>query len=150
MSDHPVITRRDFVRGTVGAVVAGSAACSRGDTTAAQLPPAGPRQARSARVVIVRDQAALNEAHDVNQRVLDQMVADTVVRVTGEKTPTAAWQSLFKPTDVVGLVPTPHLNPTHRELIDAVRGRSSGRGLPSENVRDAQGERRACGARARR
>jgi len=138
MSDHQVITRRDFVRGTVGVVVA-SSACSRSDTAAAPLPPAGPRQARSARVVIVRDQAALNDAHEVNQRVLDQMVADTVVRVTGAKDATAAWQSLFKPTDVVGLVPTPHLNPTHRELFEAVRWALIRSGLPSENVRDAQG-----------
>jgi hypothetical protein len=151
MSDHPVITRRDFVRSSVGAVVAGSAACSHdSDADAFQpAPPSGPRPARTARVVIVRDPAALSDAHDVNVSVLDQMLADTVVRVTGQKTPRAAWQSLFKPGDTIGLVPTPHLNPTHGELVEAVRRALVDAGVPAANVREAQGRidlPRACTA----
>jgi hypothetical protein len=149
MSDLPVITRRDFVRGTVGAVVVGSAACSHDGASAQQAPPPGPRPARSAHVVIVRDEAALDAAHDVNRAVLERVLADTIVRVTGQKTARAAWQSLFKPSDVVGLVPTPHLNPTHPEVVEAVRQALVDAGVPAGNIRGAQGPidlPRACTA----
>lgn len=139
MSNDHAITRRDFVRGTVGAVV-GASALGRGAAEAesghAQV---GARPGRSARVVIVRDDRVLNETHDVDAGVLDRMLADTVMRVTGQKTANAAWLALVKPTDTVGLVPTPHMNPTHRELVDAVRRALVGAGVPAGQIREAQG-----------
>jgi hypothetical protein len=136
MSDHHIFTRRDFMEGTVGAV------------TLAALPQAK-RAPRSAHVVIVRDEQALNAAHDVNTAVLDRMLGDTVMRVTGQKTPRAAWQSLFKPPDTVGLVDTPHLNPTHKELVGAVTRALVDAGVPPAQIRAAQGgldKPRACTA----
>ena len=141
------ITRRDFVRGTLGSVVAGSAltpavaaaACQAG----AQRPP------RSARVVLVRDEAVLNAAHDVDIACLDRMLAETVTRMTGLKTSQAAWQSLFKPTDTVGLVATAHLNPTHPELLGAVVRALVDAGIPRGQILSAQGridKPRACTA----
>ena len=56
---------------------------------------------------------------------------------------------MFKPADVVGLVPTPHLNPTHGELVGAVRRALVDAGVPAANVREAQGRidlPRACTA----
>jgi hypothetical protein len=94
MSQRFDLTRRDFMRGTVGAVAIAAL-------------PQPKRAPKSARVVIVRDAQALNAAHDVNRAVLDRMLADTVMRLTGEKTPKAAWLALFTPADTVGLVPTP-------------------------------------------
>jgi len=151
MTDH--ITRRDFVKGTFAAAVAGSAALTCGDpgATASSDSEAtqGPRPVRSARVVVVRDEAALGTGHEVNVAVLDRMVADTIVRVTGQRTADAGWRALFKPTDIVGLVPTPHLNPTHPEVFSAVRRALVACGVPPENIRDAQGgidKPRACTA----
>ena len=137
-----MITRRDFVRGTVASVVASRALPGEGSVQAK-------RPARSAHVVIVRDEKALNASHDVDVAVLDRMLGDTVVRMTGQKTPRAAWQSLFKASDVVGLVPTPHLNPTHPQLVDAVRRALVDAGLPGGQIREAQGgidKPRACTA----
>jgi hypothetical protein len=136
MSHSHLVTRRRFMEGTVGAV------------TLAALPQAK-RAPRSARVVIVRDEQALNAAHDVNAAVLDRMLADTVMRVTGQKTPKEAWLALVKPTDTVGLVPTPHLNPTHRELVDAVHRALVAAGVPAGRITEAQGgieKPRACTA----
>jgi hypothetical protein len=136
MSTHHRFTRRDFMEGTVGAM------------TLAALPQAR-RTPRSAHVVIVRDETALNGAHDVETAVLDRMLGDTVTRVTGQKTPRAAWQSLFKPSDTVGLVDTPHLNPTHPQLVDAVRKALVDAGVPVGQIRLAQGgidKPRACTA----
>jgi hypothetical protein len=137
MNDSPV-TRRDFMKGTVGAA------------TLAAFPqtPTG-RAPRSARVVVVRDAQALNAAHDVNAAVLDRMLADTVMKVTGKGTVKDAWLALVKTTDTVGLVPTPHLNPTHLELVDAVRKALEAAGVPPRNIVEAQGgigKARACTA----
>jgi hypothetical protein len=126
------------MKGTVGAA------------TLAALPvPQARRPPRSARVVIVRDQQALNDAHDVNLPVLDRMLAETVMKVTGKANARDAWLSLVKPTDTVGLVPTPHLNPTHRELVDAVRKALVAAGVPAAKIVEAQGgieKPRACTA----
>ena len=139
MSNDHAITRRDFVRGTVGAVV-GASALARGAAEAASgHAQTTARPGRSARVAIVRDERVLNETHDVDAAVLDRMLADTVMRVTGKKTTNAAWLALVKPTDTVGLVPTPHMNPTHRELVDAVRRALVGAGVPAGQIREAQG-----------
>jgi methylmalonyl-CoA mutase cobalamin-binding subunit len=139
MSHDHAITRRDFVRGTVGAVVGASALCGAAAEAAAGQTKSAARAGRSAHVVLVRDEKALNDTHDVDTTVLDRMLADTVVRLTGEKTPKAAWLALFKPTDTVGLVPTPHLNPTHGELVEAVRRALRDAGVPAGQIREAQG-----------
>jgi methylmalonyl-CoA mutase cobalamin-binding subunit len=136
MSHAGLVTRRDFMRGTVGAA-------------AVAVLPQAKRVPKSARVVVVRDQQALSDAHDVNARVLDRMLSDTVMRVTGRKSPGEAWLSLFKPTDTIGLVPTDHLNPTHHELIAAVRRALAASGIPAGSVVEAQGrieKPRACTA----
>lgn len=139
MSDKFIITRRDFVRGTVGSVVAGAVVGAHADAAAGgQAKPAG-RPPRSARVVIVRDEKVLNAAHDVDKTVLDRMLADTVMRVTGQRSSKDAWLALVKPTDTIGLVPTPHLNPTHPELVDAVRRALVAAGIPAGQIREAQG-----------
>jgi hypothetical protein len=148
MSDKFIITRRDFVRGTVGAVAA-APALGHAHSPADAAVPQAVRPPRSARVVLVRDEKVLNASHDVDLAVLDRMLGDTVMRLTGQKTPRAAWQSLFKPTDTVGLVDTPHLNPTHPQLVDAVRKALVDAGVPPGQIRGAQGgidRPRACTA----
>jgi methylmalonyl-CoA mutase cobalamin-binding subunit len=149
MSNDHAITRRDFVRGTVGAVVGASAFGRAAADAANRQAQAAARPGRSARVVMVRDETVLNDVHDVDTFVLDRMLADSVMRLTGEKTPKAAWLALFTPADTVGLVPTPHLNPTHPELVEAVRRALVSAGVPAGQIREAQGgiERpRACTA----
>jgi hypothetical protein len=77
------------------------------------------------------------------------MLAETVVRMTGARSEHDAWRSLFKPEDVIGLVPTPHLNPTHREVVDAVKAALKAAGIPEANIRTAQGgpeQPKACTA----
>ncbi len=131
MSDqrHVNVTRRDFVRGTVGAAlgvsVAGTAATARG--------------ARSSRVVLVRDQTALDARHAVDGAVLRRMLGDLAMRVTGKPSATDAWRSLVSARDVVGLVTTDHLNPTHPELVAVVREALAAAGTPADRIRMAQG-----------
>ncbi len=125
------VTRRDFMRGTVGAAIGVSAARSAAGATT--------RAARSARVVLVRDEKALDARHKVDTAILARMLGDLTMRVTGKATPADAWRSLVKPQDVVGLVSSSHLNPTHPELVDAVRAAVVAAGVPADRVRLAQG-----------
>ncbi len=128
--DFPVLTRRDFVRGTVAAALGSSLPASGAQK---QRPP------RAATVVVVRNQKAMGSGNQVDVATLKEMLAETVVRVTGAPSERDAWRSLFKPEDVVGLVPTPHLNPTHREVVDSVRSALRDAGIPDANIRTAQG-----------
>ncbi|RPI23529.1 MAG: DUF362 domain-containing protein [Acidobacteria bacterium] len=128
MSKTTVFTRRDFLRSTAAAA-----------TVAATGVPDLSAAATSSSVLVLRDQKAMIDDYKVDAGVLNKMLAETVMRVTGEKTAKSAWLSLFKPTDVVGLVATPHLNPTHPEVVAAVREQLRDAGIPENNMRDAQG-----------
>jgi len=129
---HVPLTRRDFVRGALGTAVGASVM----DSSHAS---AQKRPSRSSRVVVVRDQSALLEGNRVNIPALKKMLGETLTRTTGQKTIQSAWLSLVKADDMIGLVPTPHLNPTHKELIDAVQDSLVEAGIPKERIRPAQG-----------
>ena len=126
------MTRREFVRHTMSTALVAPALTGLG-VEAFQA-----RQPRASLVTLVRDEKALNPSHDVDPTVLGRMLDDTVMRATGERTPRAAWLSLFKPTDVVGLVSTTAVIPTRPELVDAVRQRLVEAGIPRQQIRDAQ------------
>jgi len=133
MSDaRRFLTRRDFVRGTAGAAVGVS-------LFGLEAPVAAARAPRSASVILVRDVRALGAGHEADAAVVREMVASAVMRVTGAPTAHDGWRTLVKPDDVVGLVPTSHLNPTHDEVIAAVRAAVSDAGVPADRVRIAQG-----------
>jgi hypothetical protein len=127
-----VVTRRDFVRTTSGAAVGVSLFGVSWAGQAARAP-------RPARVVLVRDQQVLDASHQVDAGVLRRMLAETVTRMTGHKNARDAWRSLVMPEDVVGLVPTDHLNPTHGEVVAAVRAALVDAGVPEGRITLAQG-----------
>jgi len=143
MSDRKsTLTRRDFVRTGTGAAVAASFS---GLAWAGQVA----RPARSVAVTIVRDELVLDGAHQVDAGVLRRMLAETVTRVTGAPTARDGWRSLVSAQDVVGLVPTASLNPTHQELVSAVRAALVDAGIAGERIRMAEGgpaKARACTA----
>jgi hypothetical protein len=137
--EQTTITRRDFVRGSVAAVLSAS------------LPAkAWPQRAgRSSTVVLVRDEKVMGAGNAVNEQVLQQMLAQAVMRVTGAKSEGDAWRSLTRPEEVIGLVPTAHLNPTHQQLVDAVQAALTNAGVAAKNIRMARGgpeDARACAA----
>ncbi len=139
---HPCLTRRDFVRGTLSAAV-GASAFSAGLVMGQQRP------IRSSRVTVLRDQNALGDGGKVDLTALKRMLGETLQRVTGEKTVKNAWLSLVKPDSIVGLVPTPHLNPTHQEMVDLIRESLIEAGFPKNHVVLAQGgpeKPKACSA----
>jgi hypothetical protein len=133
MSDEAnVLTRRDFVRGTVGAAV-----------TASLL--GGPLEIEAAPAVkswvaVVRDEGALNPANQVNEPILRQMLTQVLKAVTDKPDPESAWQALLRKDDIVCLVHTDHLNRTHPELVELVKATLKESGIPEKNIWMVQGD----------
>jgi len=128
----PVLTRRDFIRGTIGAAVGTS-------IFGFKWPKAEAKALRSSLVAIVRDKTAMDSSKNVNSSIIKKMLKQALIKVTGQKNPKDAWLSLVKPTDMIGLVPTDHLNPTHDEVVDAVKSSLVDAGIPRDRIIFAQG-----------
>lgn len=127
------LTRRDFIRGTVGAALGAS-------ILGANWVSGSEAAVRSSLVTVVRDKEVMDAASlKVDGGALKTMLDQTLIQFTGQKTPQEAWLSLVKPNDIIGLVPTEHLNPTHDEVVDAVKSSLVDVGIPKENIIMAQG-----------
>lgn len=132
MSDESnALTRRDFVRGTVGAAVAASLLGTPLESHAAP--------AIKSYVALVRNQGVLNTSNQVNELVLGDMLTQVLRMVTGQADEVSAWRKLVKGSDIIGLVHTDHLNKTHPELVDAVKRSLRMAGIPDEKIQMVQG-----------
>ena len=125
--ENAALTRRDFVRGSVGAVVTASLLGNSLDSTAGPV--------AKSYVTVVRNQAVLNSGNNVNELVLGDMLAQVLHSVTGKADEVSAWRALVKSDAIVGLVHTDHLNRTHPELVEAVKRSLKQAGIPEKNLR---------------
>ena len=138
-NDQKLLTRRDFIRGTVGATLTVS-------LLGVPWPKGSAQAARSSLVTVVRDKNVMDAGLKVDAKILQTMIDQTVLRVTGKIDIQEAWAALVKPDDIVGLVPTPHLNPTHQELVDVVKASlMKEAGISEKNIIMAQGGKRRPG-----
>ena len=128
----PVLTRRDFIRGTIGVTLGTS-------VLGFKWPMGEANAAGPSLVTIVRDENAMDSSRNVDSAILEKMLAQTLIKVTGQKNTKDAWFSLVKPEDVIGLVPTDHLNPTHNEIVDVVKNSLMDAGIAQDRIRLAQG-----------
>ncbi len=128
----PVLTRRDFIRGTIGVTLGAS-------VLGFNWPMAEAKTARSSLVTIVRDKNAMDSSNNVNSTILKKMLEQTLIKFTGRNNTKEAWLSLVKPDDMIGLVPTDHLNQTHDEVVDAVKSSLVDAGIPRDRIILAQG-----------
>jgi len=127
-----VLTRRGFLRGTIAATIGTSIFGSKW-TEGKEKP------LRSSLVTIVRDENVMDSSKNVDSTILEKMLEQTLIKFTGQNNTKDAWLSLVKRDDVIGLVPTEHLNPTHDELVDAVKNSLMDAGIQRERIKLAQG-----------
>ena len=127
-----ILTRRDFVRRTVGVAI-GTSILGTEWNIESRSP------ARSSQVAVVRDKNVMDADLNVDEGLLKSMLERTLATVTGKENSVEAWLSLVSPDDTIGLVPTPALNPTHDELIDVVTNSLMEAGIPEANIIMAQG-----------
>ena len=120
------VTRRDFLKGTV----AGTAAIA---LYGSPLLAADNKGAKSV-VAIARSQTVLNQAFEVDKATATQIVRDAVISAAGAKTYEEAWKKLFKQSDMVGIVTSTAVNPTHPEVVDIVKSDLMAAGVPEANI----------------
>jgi hypothetical protein len=132
-----IITRRDFMRGTVGAAIGASLGTS---LLGVERALGVENKDRLSLVTVVRNEKVMDaEGSSINSKILREMLDQAVMLTTGEKNAKAAWLQLVKPKDIVGLVPTRALNATHTELYDALEASLVEAGIPKNNISNVQG-----------
>ena len=121
-----ILTRRDFIRGTAGGILGTSILGVKWLSAEDKI--------RSSLVTVVRDKNVMDNDYNVNLDIFQKILDQIVIQFTGKNTAKEGWLAIVKPDDIVGLVTTPHLNPTHDELTDAVKKSLINVGVPSKNI----------------
>jgi hypothetical protein len=126
MRETAVITRRDFLRGAVGAALA----------AALSSPIPGEAQAeKKAKVALIRNEGVLGRNDKVREEIVQSMLDEAVKTLLSEKEPAQAWRKLFRSSDVVGIKSNEWYNmPTPEELEDAIKRRLLEVGIPGKNI----------------
>jgi len=138
------ITRREFLKTTAVAPVAGAiGCCCTGSTSVASTP--GPAAAggtatvqsisRTSRVVLVRDSKAVLELRKFNGAVVQKMLDDAVAALFGVNDPASGWKKIVGPGDTVGIKTNSWSSlPTGKEVEEAIRRRVLEAGVPAEKL----------------
>lgn len=121
------VTRRDFLRGTVSAALAAAMGFPLQDAKA--------DLSNKTKVVLVRDNEAIDKRGRINAQVIRQMLDEAVATLLGKEDPVEAWRLLIKPSDIVGIksnewgpLPTP------REAEEALKSRIINAGVAEGNI----------------
>ncbi len=126
MDKKRIITRRDFLRGTAYTAIA---------LTTGQPFIEKARAEEKVRVILVRDEKAIDSMGNINPRVVQQMLDRGVSELMGEKDPVQAWKRLIKPSDIVGIKSNVWAYlPTPEELEQAIVKRVRDAGVPRKNI----------------
>ncbi len=121
-----IITRRDFIRGTAAAVLGAASVGFR---------KASPAQETKSRVILIRHPDALDENSEFNEKVIQQMLDEAVMRLLDQSDPSAAFKLLVKPDDIVGVKSNVwSYLPTPAAVEKAIKRRLLDAGVLEENI----------------
>jgi len=124
---HRTITRRDFLKVASAGPLAGALA-------PALARPAGV-PAEKARVVLVRNEDALDPSGAPKAEVIQAMLDDAVRALVGEKDVVKAWKTLIRPEDTVGIKTNVWGKlPTTAEVEQAITRRVMDAGVPEDRL----------------
>ena len=128
MKRNRIITRRDFLRGTVYTAF----------TTSMGLGPPVKRDAKAeekVKVILVRDEKVIDPQGHINPEIVQKMLDQGVSSLLGEEDPLQAWKKLIRPTDVVGIKSNAwNPLPTPKELETAIEKQVLEVGVPKKNI----------------
>ena len=136
------LTRRDFLRGTAGAAMAGAGVALAGKDDPGPRPagsppvaPASGNAPASSTVVLVREAGVLDANGRVVPEVLASMLDRAVSDLAGQADPVAAWKTLLKPTDTLGIKTNVwRFLATPPSLEQAIRQRAIDCGIPAAKI----------------
>jgi hypothetical protein len=124
---HKLITRRDFLKVASVAPLAGAL---RPDRSGGAQDAAG-----KVRVVLVRDESALDAGGVPVAEVIQRMLDDAVCNLFGRRDPVAAWKEVVKPDDIVGVKTNSWRSlPTTSQVEEAIRRRVLDAGVPADKI----------------
>ncbi len=126
------LTRRDFMRGSIGIAIGSS-------TMGFNIPELKAETKPQSTVVINRNVNVMDAARNVDKKIVRKMLEQILMVLTNKDNSKEAWLKLFNKNDIIGLVHTNHLNPTHDEVIDSVKLSLMEAGIPKKNIKMAQG-----------
>lgn len=128
MKRNRIITRRDFLKGTVYATLATS-------MVSYPLINTESKTEEKIKVILVRDEKVMDSKGHIHPEIVQKMLDQGVCALLGEKDPLQAWKKIIKPNDVVGIksnvwdpLPTP------KELESAIENRILKVGVPKKNI----------------
>jgi hypothetical protein len=122
-----VLTRRDFLRGSVAATL----------TMTMGLPfkMENAEAKKKTRVVLIRDADVIDRKGRINQKIIGQMLDKAITTLLGREEPVEAWRLMIRPKDIVGIksnvwgpLPTP------KEVENALKRRIMDAGVPEEKI----------------
>jgi hypothetical protein len=126
MKDPLTLTRRDFLKGTTGLIVASG------------LGGAFPFEAgaeNKTKVVVIRHSKVFGPDEKVDEAILQSMLDEALRTLVGEKVTMKAWASLFKSTDIVGIKTNVwRFLATPREMEKAIQRRLQEIGIPESSL----------------
>ncbi len=122
---NKVITRREFVRGASWAVLG----------AAVRFPRDRQDVSPSSRVVLIRQEGALDASSKVNEEVIQQMLDEAVMRLLDQDSPAKAFSLLVRPGEVVGIKSNVwSYLPTPPEVEGAIKRRLMEAGIKEEDI----------------
>jgi hypothetical protein len=123
-----VITRRDFLRGTVYTALATSVGLDIPIATEV-------RAEEKAKIVLIRDENVIDQQGRINPEIVQKMLDQGVSSLLGEENSGQAWKKLIKPTDIVGIKSNVWAPlPTPKELEAAIEKRVLEAGVLRKNI----------------
>lgn len=128
MKRNRIITRRDFLRGTVYTALA---------TSMGLGPPINKEveAEEKVKVILVRNEKVFDSEGHLHQEIVQNMLDQGVCALLDEKEPIQAWKKIIKPTDIVGIKSNAwNPLPTPKELEAAIEKRVLEVGVPKKNI----------------
>lgn len=137
MRKKNMITRREFIKRSSLAAVGGAVFLSQPEW--ARLKADGVSEAASAaektKVVLVRNKNVLDEKGRPVYEVVQEMLDAAVNELTGKADPIAAWKTIIKPDDIVGIKSNVwRYIPTTLEVENAIKKRVMDAGVAESNI----------------
>ena len=139
-----IVTRRDFLKGTAYGTIGVALGIHPLKNISQASEKNSPFDAQNpvSRVVLIRNETAVNEAHMIDSASVAQMIDTAVQTLSGEKEPMKAWGTYIRPEDTVGVKYT-HCGwmriHTEEAVVEAIVKRLGTLGIPKSRIHPGDG-----------
>jgi uncharacterized protein (DUF362 family) len=118
------VTRRDFILGTASTLVGlslGIKIFGCGKRPPEYVPSIVENGAKGKSfVVLIRKEKVMDDMHTPDQAIVDKMLREGILHLSGEKDDLRAWKRYIDPSDTVGIKMNVMMTATHVEVVRAI------------------------------